>query len=263
MKKSASINKKPSYNKTADNRSSHRYSKYSLVIAIVVMWQGACSLGLVPDFLLPSPVQVIRAFINDFALLAHHAQYTLLVCFTGVFIGIVAAFILSIAMDNSRYLFTAVYPVLVITQTVPTVALAPLLVIWFGYGMAPKILLVAMMAFFPITIALLDGYRSVDNDEIQLLKVMNANKVQMYQHLKIPASMGYFFAGLKVSFSYALITAVVAEWLGGFYGLGVYMTRVKKAYAIDKMFAVILLVTCLSLLLVGLVKLVEKKVVKP
>lgn len=256
MKKSKNTN-------NALNTLVERYGKYSLVAVILAIWQGACGFGFVPDFLLPSPVQVVRAFINDFPLLLHHAKYTLWVCFVGVFIGIALAFILSIIMDNSRFLFSAIYPVLVITQTVPTVALAPLLVIWFGYGMAPKILLVAMMAFFPITIALLDGYRSVDEDNIQLLKVMNANKVQIYQHLKIPASLSYFFAGLKVSFSYALITAVVAEWLGGFYGLGVYMTRVRKAYAIDKMFAVILLVTVLSLLLVAMVKFAEKKMVKP
>ncbi len=128
--------------------------------------------------------------------------------------------------------------------------------------MAPKIVLIVMTVFFPILIALLNGYRSVDKDSLKLLKTMGATKWQMYTHVKLPASVGYFFAGLRVSFSYALISAVVSEWLGGFYGLGIYMTRVRKAFAMDKMFAIIFFISALSLLLMAFVDYLHKKIVK-
>lgn len=128
--------------------------------------------------------------------------------------------------------------------------------------MKPKIVLVVISTFFPITISLLNGYKAVDKDNIQLLKAMGANTFQMYRYLKIPSAMSYFFSGLKVSMSYSLISAVISEWLGGYYGLGVYMTRVKKAFALDKMFAVIFLITFLSLLLMSIIDILEKKIIK-
>ena len=128
-------------------------------------------------------------------------------------------------------------------------AIAPILVLWMGFGMAPKITLVVITTFFPITIGLLDGYKSVDQDAIRLLQAMGANRLQIFFHVKFPFALPQFFSGLKISASYAVVGAVVSEWLGGFNGLGVYMTRVKKAYAFDKMFAVIIFIVVISLLL--------------
>lgn len=236
--------------------------KYSAVFFILLLWQSLSFYKIISDFLLPSPYQIVKAFIEDFWLILGHTKYTLTIAFIGVFIGVVISFILSLIMDMNNSIYESLYPVLIITQTIPTVAIAPLLVIWLGYYMKPKILLVALTSFFPIVISLLDGYNSVDEDSIKLLKAMGASKYQMYRHLKIPASLGYFFAGLRVSMSYSLISAVIAEWLGGFYGLGVYMTRVRKAYALDKMFAVIFFITFLSLMLMSLVDIIQKKVIK-
>lgn len=236
--------------------------KYSAVFFILLLWQSLSFYKIISDFLLPSPYQIVKAFIEDFWLILGHTKYTLTIAFIGVFIGVAISFILSLIMDMNKSIYESLYPVLIITQTIPTVAIAPLLVIWLGYYMKPKILLVALTSFFPIVISLLDGYNSVDEDSIKLLKAMGANKYQMYRHLKIPASLGYFFAGLRVSMSYSLISAVIAEWLGGFYGLGVYMTRVRKAYALDKMFAVIFFITFLSLMLMSLVDIIQKKVIK-
>ena len=126
-----------------------------------------------------------------------------------------------------------------------------------GFGMAPKITLVVITTFFPIAVGLLEGYRSVDPDAVDLLRAMGANRRQIFRHVKFPASLPYFFSGLKISASYAIVGAVIAEWLGGFEGLGVYMTRVRKAYAFDKMFAVIILVVIVSLLLMKLVSIIR------
>ena len=126
-----------------------------------------------------------------------------------------------------------------------------------GYEMQPKIALVTLTTFFPITVALLDGFRSVDPDAESLMRSMGAGRGQIFRYLKMPASLPQFFSGLKISASYAIVSAVIAEWLGGFHGLGVYMTKVKKAYAFDKMFAVILLIIAISLLLMALVALMQ------
>jgi len=157
-------------------------------------------------------------------------------------------------------LHKAIYPILVSTQTIPTIAIAPLLVLWMGFGMAPKITLVVLTTFFPIAVGLLGGFAGADEDAINLMRAMGANRYQIFKYVKLPNAMPSFFSGLRVSASYSVVGAVISEWLGGFEGLGVYMTRVKKAYAFDKMFAVIVFISIISLLLMALVNLLEKTV---
>ena len=233
-----------------------------LVILILVFWQLCVSLELIPDYLLPSPLQIVEAFIEDFPLLMEHAKYTLATAFIGTAIGLIISFVLSIIMDLSKTMKELIYPVILLNQTIPTIAIAPLLIIWLGYGITPKVVLVILAVFFPITIALVDGYQSVSREHLNLFKSMKASKYQLYRHLKIPSAMGSFFTGLKVALSYALISAVIAEWLGGYHGLGVYMTRVRKSYDLDSMFAVIFLISFLTILLIGLVKWLERRVLR-
>ncbi len=180
-----------------------------------------------------------------------HGATTLTEAFLGLTIGTVLGFIIAVVMDHYPLAYKSVYPLMVVTQTVPTVAIAPLLVLWLGYGLLPKVVLIVLTTFFPIAIGLLDGFRSVDPDAINLLKAMGANKLQCFIHIKLPSSLSHFFAGLKISVSYSVVGAVISEWLGGFYGLGVYMTRVRKSYSFDKMFAVIFFISFISLLLMS------------
>lgn len=225
---------------------------------IVLFWFTLCESGAVPGYMLPSPVDVIKALVTDFPLILEHAKVTLQEAFYGLAIGIVLAFIMATLMDHFLILNRAFYPIMIITQTIPTIAIAPVLVLWMGFGMAPKITLVVITTFFPITVGLLDGYKSVDKDSIDLMRAMGATQLQIFWHVKMPAAMPQFFAGLKISASYAVVGAVISEWLGGFVGLGVYMTRVKKAYAFDKMFAVIIFIVIISLLLMAVVNLIRR-----
>lgn len=231
----------------------------SLLLALLIIWQLVCSLKLIPPFLLPSPVSVVRAFAADFVPIMGHAAVSLGEAFAGLTLGVAAAFVLAIAMDRSDYLYRALYPVILITQTVPTVALAPLLVLWMGYGPAPKIVLVFLVCFFPVAVGLLDGFREADPDTMVLLRSMGANERQIFFHLKLPGALPRLFSGLRIAVSYSIVGAVIAEWLGGSSGLGVYMTRVRKSYAFDKMFAIIFFVSGLSILLMRLTALLEKK----
>ena len=231
----------------------------SIIIAVLlIIWQTLSMINIIPKFMLPSPFEVVRAFISDFPLLMEHTEVTLIEAFLGLGLGIILGFAVAVIMDRFEYAYKMIYPVLVITQTIPTVAIAPLLVLWMGYGILPKIMLILLTSFFPITIGLLDGFRSVDKDMLNLLKTMGATSFQNFIHLKLPSSLGYFFAGLRISVSYSIIGAVVAEWLGGYDGLGVYMTRVRKSYSFDKMFAVIFLISGISLLLMYFVKKIQR-----
>lgn len=223
------------------------------ILALLAIWQFACSFELVPSFMLPSPVSVVRALVSDWPLLAEHAVTSLIEAGAGLGVGVALGFGVALAMDRFAVLYRAVYPLVILTQTVPTVAIAPLLVLWFGYGMLPKVVLIVVATFFPITVGLVEGLRSVDPDEIDLMRSMGATYWQVMRHVKLPAALPQFFGGLKISAAYAIVGAVVAEWLGGFSGLGVYMTRVRKAYAFDRMFAVIFLISALSLALMALV----------
>lgn len=228
------------------------------IIAVIAIWYAVCKGEVVPAFMLPSPVDVMKAFIDNFGYMAKEAVVTLQETLYGLAAGIAIAFIIATLMDKFNFMYRAFYPLLVISQTIPTIAIAPLLVLWMGYGMAPRITLVIITTFFPIAIGLFDGYRSVDADSINLLRSMGANKIQIYRHVKLPTAVPSLFSGLRIASSYAVVGALIAEWLGGNNGLGVYMTRVKKAYSFDKMFAVIVFICIMSLLLMAAVRLIER-----
>ena len=231
----------------------------SAIVLILVVWQTVSSLGVVDSFMLPSPVQVVKAFIEEFPILMEHSVITLAEAFIGLVLGILLGFLMAVLMDQFEPLYKACYPLIVLTQTIPTVAIAPLLVLWFGYEMAPKVILIVITTFFPITVGLLNGFQSIDKDSVSLLRAMGAGRWQIFRFIKLPGAMSQFFAGLRISASYAVVGAVISEWLGGFGGLGVYMTRVKKAFSFDKMFAVIFLISIISLLLMKGVELLQKK----
>ena len=212
----------------------------------------------VPAYMLPSPIDVVKAFADNFSIMMKQAAVTLQETLYGLLIGIAIAFVIASLMDRFTIINKALYPVLVVTQTIPTIAIAPLLVLWMGFGMAPKITLVVITTFFPIAIGLLNGFQSVDEDAINLMRSMGAKRLQIFRIIKLPNATASFFSGLRISAAYAVVGAVVSEWLGGFEGLGVYMTRVTKAYAFDKMFAVIVFISAISLVLMGIVVLLEK-----
>ncbi len=229
------------------------------VAALLIVWQLLCTTGLVPSYMLPSPSDVIKAFVSELPLLLENSVITLQEAFIGLFLGVSVGFFAAVLMDTFDILYKAFYPLLIITQTIPSVAVAPLLVLWFGYEMTPKIVLIVISTFFPVTVGLLDGFRSADKDAIGLLRSMGANRLQIFRYIKFPSALPQLFSGLRIAAAYSVVGAVISEWLGGFGGLGVYMTRVRKAFAFDKMFAVIFLISAISLALMALVGFAEKK----
>jgi ABC-type nitrate/sulfonate/bicarbonate transport system permease component len=229
------------------------------ILIILAVWQFVSGAGMVSKFLLPSPLDVLKALVSDFPLLMVNAKVTVIEALTGLFMGVAIGFLMAVFMDHFDKLYKAFYPLIVLTQTIPTIAIAPLLVLWFGYEMLPKVILIVIVTFFPITVSLLDGFRSADQDTISLMRSMGATSLQIFRHVKFPGSLSQFFASLRISVSYAVVGAVISEWLGGFEGLGVYMIRVKKGFSFDKMFAVIFIISAISLLLMWAVNLLQKR----
>ena len=229
------------------------------VALLLLLWQLVCSFGLIPSYMLPSPMKVLQAFVEELPLLWENSLITLQEAFLGLLLGVSVGFLAAVLMDAFDILYKAFYPLLILTQTIPSVAIAPLLVLWFGYEMTPKIILIVISTFFPVTVGLLDGFRSADKDAIGLLRSMGAGRLQIFRYIKFPTALPQLFSGLRIAAAYSVVGAVISEWLGGFGGLGVYMTRVKKAFAFDKMFAVIFLISAISLALMALVELAEKK----
>ena len=241
---------------------SYKFLPAFFILLFIIIWQYVSNVGVLPNFMLPSPKDVALAFWGDFPNLIKNTTTTLKEAILGLLISIFVAFIISFFMDRFELINRTIYAILILTQTVPAVAIAPLLVLWFGYGIFSKIILVAIVCFFPITIGLLEGLKSIDCDNINLLKSMGATKFQIFKLVKLPSSLGSFFGGLKIAVSYSVVGAVIAEWLGGYDGLGVYMIRVKKSYSFDKMFAVIFLISVISLIMIKSVDIIKHKIMK-
>ncbi|MCL2377589.1 MAG: ABC transporter permease [Defluviitaleaceae bacterium] len=234
----------------------------SLVMGVLLAWQVSTAGGMVDAFILPSPMSVIRAFGGDFELLMRHSAYTLSEAFVGLAISLSAAFLAAVGMDRFLYWRKALYPLLVISQAVPYIAIAPLLVLWLGHGMAPRVALVSLTCFFPLVIGLYDGIRQIRQEYLDELQVMGGSYFAGLFFVKLPLGRPTFFSGLKIAATYSFVGAVIAGWVGGTTGLGVYMTRVRRSFEFDKMFAVILLIVIISLLLMYVVKFLEKRMTR-
>ncbi len=246
--------------KTKRQNIKDKLAAFVVPAVILILWQTAYSLELIPPFMLPSPAAVVGAFFEDFTLLMEHLRFTLSEAFAGLFLATVAAAIIAVAMDEWKAVHRYIYPVVILSQTIPTIAIAPLLVLWLGYGMLPKITLVFITCFFPLTMSILNGLRSADSDVIKLFHSMKASRWQILKEVKFKYALSGFFSGLRVSAAYSVVGAMIAEWLGGDGGLGVYMTRVRKSYEFDKMFAVIILISVISMILLKVVEIIEKRV---
>lgn len=231
-------------------------------LALLVIWQVSVSKMNVPSYILPSPLDIIEEFKTDWPVLLMHSKVTLTETILGLSISVVITLLIGTLMDFIPIVKRCLYPIMYITQMIPTITIAPLLVIWFGFGIKSKVLCVILTCFFPILINFTDGIDSIDRDYLNLFKIMKANKIKTFIHLKFPMSLDKFFTGLKISSTYAFVAATVAEWLGGTAGLGVYMVRAKSSYALDKVFACTILVVAFSLIFVAIIALLKKVFLK-
>lgn len=229
----------------------------AVAVIVIALWEACVRIFDVPLYLLPAPSKIVSALVDNRSELLRHTIVTLEEAVLGLLIALALGMLTAILMDRSRTFRHSVYPHLVVTQTVPVMVLAPLFSIWLGFGMAPKVLIVIFMCYFPITISFADGLAQVSPKQINLLTSFQASTWQIYTMVKIPSAAPSLFSGLKVAATYCVGGAIVGEWISSSAGLGYYMLRVKNGYMLDKVFATVVIVVVISLLLNGCVSLAK------
>lgn len=226
-------------------------------ILILAIWELGVNSTHTPLYILPAPSKIVLALISESDVLMMHGAVTLEETAIGLVIAAVLGILLAIVMDRFSLLRTAIYPLMVVSQTVPIIVLAPIFIIYLGFGLAPKILIVVLMCFFPIVISFADGMRQVDQNQVNLARLFGAGQWKVYTMVKIPAAAPSLFSGLKVAATYSITGAVVGEWLSSSSGLGYYMLRAKNGFMLDKVFACVVIVVLLSLCMNGFIKLLQ------
>lgn len=228
-----------------------------LILSLLALWELVARLLNFP-YILPSPGAVLLRMIGDGKLLLHHAAVTL----EEVLLGFAIAFLLGIAVAllifHFRSLERAVYPLIIATQNVPVFAIAPILVLWLGYGIMSKVAVAALIIFFPLVVNTVDGLRSTDKNAVDLFRILEASPIQLLLKLRLPHALPFVFSGCKVGVTLAVVGAVIGEWVGAKAGLGFLMIRANAVLKVDLVFAAIVWLSILSIALFGLVSLVER-----
>ena len=229
-----------------------------LVLCFLMIWQGS-AMRMNKAYILPSPMQILRRLweLRE-PLFRAHLPATMQVVGIGLLISLVLGMALAILMDQSPAAEQALYPLIIASQTIPTTALAPLFVMWFGYTVWSKVLVTVLMTFFPVAITVFDGFRAVPPEMKELLRTYGATEVQIFRKLKLPAVLPYFFSALKMAVPLSVIGAAIGEWLGAQSGLGYFSKRMMTQLDGAGVFAPILLLSVSAELLVIVVGLLEK-----
>lgn len=232
-----------------------------LVFLLLMIWQGA-AMGIGAAYILPSPAQVLRRLWElRWPLFTAHLPATMAVVGIGLGISVVLGLALAVLIDVSPVAEKALYPLIIASQTIPTTALAPLFVLWFGYSVWSKVMVTVLMTFFPVAITVFDGFKAVNVEMKELLTTFGANRRQIFLKLKFPAVLPYFFSALKMAIPLSVIGAAIGEWLGAQSGLGYFSRRMMTQLDGAGVFAPILLLSLAAMLLVAVVAAVERRVV--
>jgi putative hydroxymethylpyrimidine transport system permease protein len=238
-----------------------------LVVGLVGAWQIAATTGAIADalrledFLVPSPSEIASSLWENRSLLADNAWVTLKEVVLGFGCALLAGLSFAVALHLSETLRRAAYPLLVASQTIPIIVIAPILVVWFGYGIGPKLGIVALICFFPITVNALDGLRSVDPDAIKMMRTLDASRRQIFLRVEAPTALPYAFSGAKIAVAVAVIGAVFGEWAGSSSGLGHLMLQDNAQLETARLFAAVVVLSAMAIALFGLLALAERRIV--
>jgi ABC-type nitrate/sulfonate/bicarbonate transport system permease component len=238
-----------------------------LLAALLGAWQLAASSGFLADvlglesFLVPSPAEVGEALWNSRSLLAENAWVTLREILLGLGCALLAGVGFAVAMHLSATLRDAAYPLIVASQTIPIVVISPILLVWLGFGIGPKIAVVALICFFPITVNVLDGLRSTAPEAIKMMRSLDASRWGLFRRVEAPNALPSFFTGAKIAVVLAPIGAVFGEWVGSSSGLGHLILTDNGQLEVAREFAAVVVLSAMALILIGLLALAERRVV--
>ncbi len=234
----------------------------SLIVLLLGLWEGAVRAFRVPAYILPPPSRIFATFGTSLPLLAHHGAVTLAEILLGLLLATGFGVLLALALHASPSLERALRPFLLASQMIPVFAIAPLLVVWLGYGMGPKVVVTALIGFFPIAVNEWDGLRTAGAESIDLLRSMGATRRQLLVKLLFPASLPSFFSGLKVAATLSVVGATIGEWVGARRGLGFLMLESNARLRVDLVFASILMLTLVGLLLYAALRIIESRALR-
>lgn len=234
--------------------------QFLIMLSFLALWQTSAMLMNV-YYIFPTPIQVIKKLYElREPLLFFHMPYTFTITVGGLLISIILGFILAISMDYNKKVASIVYPIVVTSQTVPITALAPLFILWFGYGITAKIVVTVIITFFPITISMHDGFKNTKREHIELMRSFGADEFTIFRKLKLMSALPSFFSALKMSIPISIIGAAIGEWLGSQQGLGYFSKRMLTQLSGAGVFAPIVLLSVVAVLLVNFINIIEKKV---
>jgi ABC-type nitrate/sulfonate/bicarbonate transport system permease component len=231
-----------------------------LVAAGVVAWQVGVDVSGVRPQVLPSPLRVLeQGWAYREAIWANTVP-TLQATAVGFTVSLLLAWAIAVAVDFSPWLRRALTPLLVASQTLPIIAIAPLLIIWFGFGLAPKVVVIALVTFFPIAVGLIEGFGSTPRAATDLLRSMGASRWAQFRYVRLPGAMPSFFTALRIGITYAVTGAIFAEYVGATAGLGIFMSVQKNSFRTDLVLAAVVVTALMSVALFGLTYLVQRAV---
>lgn len=222
------------------------------------IWQITVTGFHIETWILPAPTQIIDSFWQSRSLIFYHLVPTVFEAIIGLIGAVFVSIFIAVLMERFQIIRKIIYPFLILSQTIPFIILAPLLTLWFGFELLPKIIIIALVCFFPITINLFDGFQGVDPSILRLLSSMGANQKQIFRLVKWPASLPSFFSGLRIAAAYSILGAVVSEWMGADRGLGILLIRSTKSYLTDRVFATIGIISILSMAAVFAVEIIAR-----
>jgi ABC-type nitrate/sulfonate/bicarbonate transport system permease component len=232
------------------------------VASAFVIWEIYVRLSGISPLMLPAPSRVLEQIALNRALLWDNTLPTIKATLAGFTLSLVVAFVLSIVLDFMLRVRRALFPIFVVSQTLPLVAIAPLVVLWFGFDLTPKILLVALVTFFPMLVALVDGYEATDPEIEDLLRSMGASRRVVFRTARLPSAMPYFFAGLRISITYAVVAAIFAEYVGARAGLGIVILNAKNSFRPDLVLAAVVISSALTLVLFAITATLQRVVLR-
>lgn len=230
----------------------------AVLIALLVIWEVAVHLNDTPRWMMPAPTDIAQSFRDDWSMLMMHTRVTLSEVLIGFGIAVAAGLLTGIAIDSSRIVERALYPLLIASQTIPMVVLAPLFLIWFGYGLLPKVLITALVAYFPLAVNTVDGLKSTDRELLKLMTSMGAARWQIFRLAKVPSALPLIFSGARISVAFSVIGAVFGEFVGAKAGLGYLMDRSAPQFETPRVFACIVILAVMGVSLFLVVSLIER-----
>lgn len=233
-----------------------------VLLLLLIGWEITVKAFSVPDWLLPAPTQIFIEGINDWSGYNSHIFSTIRLSLLGLVIGSSIGILGATLLHLIPFMRETLYPLLILSQNVPVIVLAPLLIIWFGFGLLPKIIVITLVCFFPITVAALDGFKQTAPDLKHYMTMAGATKWQLFWKLELPYALPSLFSGLKISATYSVMGAVISEWLGAKSGLGVYMTFASSSFRTDRVFISIFWIMLLSYIFFSGIKLLERYFVR-